>query len=444
MIYKARKLIFVLSWIYLSASVQASQSVRTWAFDLKTPGTYEIHVQHKYESTDPPGEIVAKYKFQTKQKIDEREVPITFSAGDGYTVALLRVDVPTSQKVTFTVVGVPEPIVKKTEVYILEADSVSPVRLFNPGNNFELQSAKQIRQFLEKPAADIDLARAKLIIDRHIDPTINVGAVLQKIDRMVAQIKSMPGFGRSKTTDLRLLKRYIYEAGAWNDFQPFQYDLEDPFGNDVRNKLLSNYIATKKGNCVTMPLFFIILGQRLGLDVTASTAPTHIFVKTKDEVTGVWYNLEATSGADPARDVWLREQLPMSDKAVANGLYLRPLTKKETVALMAGTLVEYYTDQKEHEKILTLADLILMHYPKYAEMMITKSNAYFDLAVERYSMYSNKEDIPTDQVGHFEYLLRNNKLWGAKAVDLGWRQPTKEDNEQYVKSVKEAKSKSAN
>ncbi len=33
-----------------------------------------------------------------------------------------------------------------------------------------------------------------------------------------------------------------------------------------------------------MPFLFIILGQKLGLDVTASTAPEHVFVKYRDDM----------------------------------------------------------------------------------------------------------------------------------------------------------------
>ncbi len=257
---------------------------------------------------------------------------------------------------------------------------------------------------------------------------------------MVAQIKAMPGFGISKTANLQVLRRYIYEPGVWNDYHPYQYDLNDPLGNKISNKLLSNYMASKKGNCVTMPLLFVILGQRLGLDVAAATAPTHIFVKTKDETTGAWYNLEATSGAEPARDVWIRQQLPMTDQAVAHGVYLQPLTKKETAALMAETLTEYYVDRHELEKLITLSDLILEYYPKDVGVMVRKSNAYYDLINKYYiQKYPTPDDIPDRAKGHYIYLAQNKRLWATKAIDLGWRETTKAEDEQYLQRIKQAR-----
>lgn len=46
-----------------------------------------------------------------------------------------------------------------------------------------------------------------------------------------------------------------------------------------------------------MPFLFIILGDRLGINVTASVAPLHVFVKFTDE-NGVIHNLETTSGTN--------------------------------------------------------------------------------------------------------------------------------------------------
>jgi len=69
-----------------------------------------------------------------------------------------------------------------------------------------------------------------------------------------------------------------------------------------------------------MPFLFIILGDKLGIDVTASTAPLHVFVKFTD-TDGKTYSLETTSGANFSRDAWYREQMPMTNQAIDNGVY---------------------------------------------------------------------------------------------------------------------------
>lgn len=133
-----------------------------------------------------------------------------------------------------------------------------------------------------------------------IDPRIDVAGNLKRLDAMAEEVKALLPAKPSSRDKLEALRTHLYRAGPWNGHQPFRYDLDDPFGRDVRNKLLPTYLSTRKGNCVSMPLLFIILGQKIGLDVTAANAPEHVFVKYRDEA-GALYNLEATSGAGFAR-----------------------------------------------------------------------------------------------------------------------------------------------
>jgi regulator of sirC expression with transglutaminase-like and TPR domain len=435
--------LFYFQWTFflafgLSFPASAQAATRTWEFDLPTPGTYELHVQHDYNAAPIPRGAEVSYSFQTKEKTTTRTDPF-YRFGDGHPYIVLIVDVPSPQKVNVVMAGIPQPFMRQAKVYVIDADSRYPYEWFDAGKSVDLKAAQQIHHILKQPEQDIDLGQTKLTIDKHIDPSIDIQANLQKVDAIVNKIRAMPEFGVSSESKLSALKRYLYEAGEWNGNQPYRYDLDDPLGTKISNKLLSNYLVSKKGNCVTMPFLFIILGQRLGLDVTAASAPLHVFVKYRDEA-GTWYNLEATSGANPTRDVWYRQQLPMSDRAVVNGVYLQPLTKKETVALMAKTLTERYVDQHEFEKVITLSDLILEYYPKDVSVMIRKSNAYFDLMNKYYAQkYRSPNDIPDRAKGHYLYLSRNSRLWANKAEDLGWQEYRRENDEKYLLSIKQAK-----
>lgn len=96
---------------------------------------------------------------------------------------------------------------------------------------------------------------------------------------------------------LDALLKTLYEPGSWNQGRPFTYDLADPLGHDRKNKQLAVYLATRKGNCVSMPILFVILGQRLGLPAALATAPHHVLVKFADDTQQAWVNVEATAGA---------------------------------------------------------------------------------------------------------------------------------------------------
>ncbi len=286
------------------------------------------------------------------------------------------------------------------------------------------QNLRTIRAILELPDQRIDLARAKLTIDHMIDPGIDIANGLKQLDGMERTIQSrLPAMATSRDK-LDTLRGYLYQAGPWNANRPFSYDLNDPFGHDIRNKLLPTYLDTRKGNCVSMPFLFIILGRKIGLDLTAATAPEHVFVKYRDDL-GNYYNIEATSGGGFARDVWLQQQMPMSQEALASGIYMQPLSKKETVAIMAGTLLEYYGQRGWEERRIALAGLVLKHYPKDVAAMLHISSAYYRLRQQHFvNKYPTPNDIPLHERAYFAELDKNIGFWRGKAEALGWRDET--------------------
>ena len=300
---------------------------------------------------------------------------------------------------------------------------------------------QMLRTMLEKPEDQIDLARAKLTIDRMIDPSIDIESNLRKLDALAEQVNALIPFNTFNVPNrkrLEALIRYLYVAGSWNGNQPFRYDLDDPFGSNIRNKLLPTYLATKRGNCVSMPFLFVVLGQKLGIDVAVSTTPEHVFVKYRGE-DGNYYNFEATSGG-PKQDLGYQRDTPMTKQALANGIYMQPLSRKETVVVMAGTLMEYYQQQGQDEKLMALTDLTLEYYPKDIKAMLHKSSAYYALAKRHFmGKYPTPNDIPFEERDYFIELKRNHDLWRGKAEALGWRKLDQASRTTYMEVVKRAK-----
>jgi len=261
----------------------------------------------------------------------------------------------------------------------------------------EFAELKILRTILERDEEQLDLAEVKLSIDKLIVSSIDVKSELTKIDRMVADVQSMLLPESSAMKKMQAVKKYLYTPGQWNNYKAYQYDFDDPLGTKISNKLLSNYLKNKKGNCVTMPFLFIILGERLGINVTASVAPLHVFVMFTD-TDGKSYNLETTSGANFTRDTWYRQQMPMTDQAIDNGIYLQPLTKKETIAVMMTVLAEYYFQEEEYKKSIAISDLTLKYYPKYVNSMLRNGSAYYRLLQDYFlKKYPNPNNILKEQ-----------------------------------------------
>ncbi len=278
-----------------------------------------------------------------------------------------------------------------------------------------------VRAQLSSPDSDLDLALAKLSFDHLLDPTIDVGIYLKQINQIVETIRSMAGPGASEKVKLSKIRDFLYESGNWNGHRPYQYDLSDPLGHKPGNALLSNYLTTHRGNCVTMPLLYVILAQRLDLNATISVAPFHTFAKvTLGDRT---FNVEATSGGHVEGDDFYRRKTPMSDAAVANGVYMKTLTRREAVAVLADAVASHLLDQKQPSEALAVADLVLAAYLNDANALVEKGSAYGLMIDQQFrEKYPQPMDIPISLQNQYLALVDKNKQAFDQAEALGWRE----------------------
>lgn len=304
----------------------------------------------------------------------------------------------------------------------VKANSKDPVRL--------------LEAIFAKPASQIDLARTKLEIDQLIDPTINIEQSLKHINSMVSVVNSATTPNSTAIDRLQSLRTYLYDTGYWNDNKPFRYDFDDPMGTRISNKLLPTYLKLRKGNCFSMPFLFVIMAQKLNLNTTISTAPLHVFAKYKDPDSGKWYSLETTNIAEFVDDKFYQRQNPMTKAAINNGVYLQPLSKKETVAVMAVVVSEYYAQQQQWQRSIDVANVILKHYPKYVYAMLKVGNAYSRLLQEKIRFARAKGTVTPIEKTAMDHLYAQNLAWFEKAEKLGWQPPPKSAETQYLNNVR--------
>jgi regulator of sirC expression with transglutaminase-like and TPR domain len=284
--------------------------------------------------------------------------------------------------------------------------------------------AAVVAEVLAVPDDKLDYLSAKLTFDRIIDSSIDSQVVAAEIDQLVATTSNVAGPTADEHRKLAALRRVIYDAGAWNNNRPYAYDMSDPLGTKISTKLLSNYLRSRRGNCISMPILFLIVADRLGIAGTAlATAPAHDFVRYTD-VSGRTFNIETTSGGHVARDEWIRHLDPMSDAAVASGIYLRSLTRREAVAEMAMEVVEHLGEQRRYQDVIEVSDLILRNYPHDVDAMVWKGSAYSHLIqIEFMQNYPTPNLIP--RVLRSRYFELNSQSQAAfdAAGALGWQPP---------------------
>jgi regulator of sirC expression with transglutaminase-like and TPR domain len=259
---------------------------------------------------------------------------------------------------------------------------------------------------------------AKLALDDLISPTPT--AVSREISILADAVRQMAGPNPTVPYKVAAIRKVIYQRGAWNGNRPFGYDLADPFGLRVENKLLSTYMRTRLGNCVSMPTLFMILAERVELDASFVVAPLHVFVRFTHPERGPT-NVETTSGAHFTRDDWYRQKMPMNDRAIEHGVYMRALTKAEGVALLATTVLEYLERERRYQDVVDVADVILKANPRDALTMVKRGTAFGHIMqAEFLDRFPSPASIPPGLQSRYRMLADLNRRAFEDAERLGW------------------------
>jgi regulator of sirC expression with transglutaminase-like and TPR domain len=280
----------------------------------------------------------------------------------------------------------------------------------------------RVRKLLAQSEGKIDFLELKLAVDKIIDPSIDEDATRKRFNVMVSDIqKSLPA-SASSSQKLMAIRLYLYGKGPWNNFQPFEYDFSDPDGKNLRVKLLSNYLLTKKGNCVSMPILMMLLADRLGLDVSLSYAPAHSLMKFTETETGKTSNVEATSGGGYSRDQWYQQTMQVTDDEIRNGIYLQKLTRKETAYGLADLLPEHYVKIKAYEKALDFAKMSLDQNPNSVYFMLRVGGCYAKIYLSEFDKYERVSDVPLKDRPRLYFLREQNQKYFQMAEARGWRE----------------------
>ena len=297
---------------------------------------------------------------------------------------------------------------------------------------------------LAEPENAIDLAQTRLLIEDVIYDDIDINKQLNQIDLIVDTIKGMDDYGETSLERMGAILRYLYTPGSWNDYKAYTYDLSDPFGHkNPRQKSVSNYLDTKLGNCISMPVLALILAQRLGVNAKLAIAPSHAYVKYIDE-NGNETNIETTSGTLLSNEKYI-SAFEITSLAVKQKAYLKALSTKETIAFLLYELGRKLMKEGNLEAAGNLADLMLEYHPTFVDAMLLKGNvAFFALRQtlkENGISPDNAHSVSPELKVTLDRYLNQNKYWYDKAESLGWVEPAPDFDQRYAASIEKFKAR---
>jgi hypothetical protein len=114
------------------------------------------------------------------------------------------------------------------------------------------------------------------------------------------------------------------------------------------------------------------------------------------------------------------------------------------VALFAtASLLPYYRERKQAERMLAATDLILKANPKDVDAMTVRGDAYYLLIEQRFkSKYPKADQIPQDLRAEYLDYSKQNHAWYEKAEALGWRQWGAAEKQRYLEHFNNMKAQS--
>jgi hypothetical protein len=222
---------------------------------------------------------------------------------------------------------------------------------------------------------------------------------------------------------------------------PYEYDFEDIEGKEDYSKMfVTKLMRTRKGQCRSMPLLYLILAEELGVKAWLSYSPSHTYIRLQDDKK-TWFNLELTNGHYSA-DSWILSSGFIKSEALKNQLYMDTLSKKELIAGTLNELSRGYIKKFGYDRfILQNAETVLKYHSNNVFALQMKSN----WATKRADYVGFQLNYPSKEKLYMypkaiEILQERNKIY--QYIDqIGFEIMPEERYKEWLKSFDKEKAK---
>lgn len=178
-----------------------------------------------------------------------------------------------------------------------------------------------------------------------------------------------------------MIFRFISDTLTWKDknsgrniyHYPIKYNYEDyDSQTNYDSHFVTKLMQTGKGQCYSMPLYYLVLAEAMQAEAYWAFSPHHSFVKIQDKE-NVWYNLELTCKAILS-DAHYMNNSYIKAEAIQNRIYLEPMDKINVVAHMLIELAKgYYQKYGLDDFYLKCADVAMQYLDNDLEALMLKS-----------------------------------------------------------------------
>ena len=236
------------------------------------------------------------------------------------------------------------------------------------------ESLERLKQILDGPESDADLAEAALLLAQEEYPLLDVHAYLRRLDEMAQAVRDTLPANAPAAEIILALNRYL--------FQDEGFDGDAANFYDPRNSFINQVLERKIGIPITLSIIYIEIGQRLGLPLQGVSFPGHFLVKLSVESGEIVLD-PFSGGVSLGRDE-LEQQLAQTQgdnesAKIPLEEWLVTATKKDILVRMLRNLKVIYAHADQLEKTLSVINRILLIAPELAEEVRDRGMVYRQL-----------------------------------------------------------------
>ena len=178
-----------------------------------------------------------------------------------------------------------------------------------------------VRELLRVPESELNIGDAALRLSTLVDADADLAEGRARLDGLAKRVAVLVGGRTDPDFRIRAINTVLFREGEYG------FDKSDMMGVKPENATLWGLLSRRKGNCVSLPLLWFAVAERLKYPVFAVGAPQHFFLRYDDG--SFRQNIEATSGGGSPSDDRIVHELEVPEAAIKSGAMMRSLSKRQ-------------------------------------------------------------------------------------------------------------------
>ena len=219
-------------------------------------------------------------------------------------------------------------------------------------------------ELMARDEAEIDLARACLLIAEDAYPGLDVDGYLGEIERFAVRLRGRLPPGESAEDRVIELNRFLFDDLGFTGNADHYYD--------PRNSYLNEVLDRRTGIPITLSVLYMEIGRRIGLALEGVSFPGHFLVRLR--LRGSMLVLDPFSGGETQSEADLRERLRrVIPEGATGGLpveelpldsFLEPASKRQILARLLRNLKGIYLGADRPQRLLDVLNRTLIVTPE--------------------------------------------------------------------------------